>query len=152
MSRWRALARRLPSIALVALGLGAIHEVSSLPFGTVSHPDSAFYPTLVAVALMIFGVVSLAADESETPAEGDSPERHGVLRVSIVVAALTVYALALVQVGFILCTTVLLVLLLRGMGRLRWGPSVAGSVLASFGCYGLFTRLGVPLPAGILGF
>lgn len=151
LSAWRTLGPRLPSAALVALGLAALYKASNLPFGTVREPDSGFFPSLICIALIVFAGVSLATFEAPSPAEG-TPEPRGPVRVWVVVAALAAYALALVPVGFLLCTAALIVLLLKGMGAVPWLLSLALAATAAAACYGLFTRLGVPLPAGILGF
>ena len=141
---------RLPAAALVGLGLAALYEASHLPFGTMRQPDSGFYPILVCVALTVFGVCSVA--EAPPPSEEVATDSGGQARVWLVIVALAVYAWALVPVGFLLCTAALLVLLLRGIGRVPWAAAVASAALASIACYGLFTRLGLPLPAGLLGF
>ena len=151
MSEWRGLGRRLPSAALVLLGLAALYKASDLSFGSLRQPDSGFYPTLICIALIVLGVVSLLNREPAGEPEA-APEPSGTLRVWVVVAALAVYALVLKPVGFLICTSALLVLLLKGMGGVSWRGSALSAVLASVACYVLFTRLGVALPAGILGF
>jgi len=151
LSARRALGRRLPSATLVVLGLAALYKASSLPFGTVRAPDSGFFPTLICIALIVFAGASLAGPEAAPASEG-TPEPRGALRVWVLLAALVLYAWALTPVGFLLCTTALIVLLLRGLGDVAWLPSIACAAIASAACFGLFTRLGVPLPAGLLGF
>ena len=141
---------RLPAAALVGLGLAALYEASRLPFGTMRQPDSGFYPILVCVALTVFGVCSVA--EATPPPEEAPTDPGGQARVWLVIVALAVYAWALAPVGFLLCTGALLVLLLRGIGRVPWAAALASAAFASIACYGLFTRLGLPLPAGVLGF
>jgi hypothetical protein len=151
MSSWRWLAPRVPAAALMALGLAALYKASSLPFGTVREPDSGFYPILICIALVAFAGISFASPEQARPSEGDSHPR-GSLRVWGIVVAMVLYVWALGAVGFLLCTAALVVLLLRGMGALPWLHSVVAAVVAAAACYALFTRLGVPLPAGILSF
>ena len=151
MSGRRWLAPRLPSAALMALGLAALYKASSLPFGTVREPDSGFYPILICIALVAFAGISFASPEPPGASEGDSHPR-GSSRVWSIVVAMVLYVWALGAVGFLLCTTALVVLLLRGIGALPWLHSVVAAVVAAAACYALFTRLGVPLPAGILSF
>ena len=151
MNGWRAFGRRLPSAALVVLGLAALYSASSLPFGTVRQPDSGFFPSLICVALIVFAAASFANPEASSQLEY-TPDPRGTRRVWLVVAALAAYAWALTPVGFLLCTAALLVFLLRGIGRVSWTASAAAAAIGSIGCYGAFTRLGMPLPAGVLGF
>lgn len=144
----RQITGRLPALALIALGLAALAGASGLSFGTPRQPGSGFYPTLVCVALIAFGALSLAAPASASSAV----QPGGDARVWLVVAALAAYVWALAAVGFLLCTVALLLLLLRGIGGLPWLASTAAAALGAPVCYALFTRLGMPLPAGLLGF
>jgi hypothetical protein len=146
----RQITGRLPALALIGLGLAALTEASSLSFGTLQQPGSGFYPTLVCAALIAFGALSLGA---AAPASGSSAsEARGHARVWLVVAALAAYVWALIPVGFLLCSAALLLLLLRGIGGVSSLASSAAAALGALACYALFTRLGMPLPAGVLGF
>lgn len=151
MSGWRSLAPRLPSAALCLLGLAALYKASSLPFGTVRQPDSGFFPTLACVVLIVFAGASCASAD-HPPSTESASQPNGALRLWAVVVALALYAWAFVAVGFLLCTAALILLLLRGVGNVPLARSALVAVVAATVCYGLFTRLGVPLPAGILGF
>jgi putative tricarboxylic transport membrane protein len=146
----RGLARRLPAAALIGLGIAALYEASSLSFGTVREPGSGFFPVLVSLVLIAFGAVSFAA-APVSPGQSIRAEAHAEARPWILVAALAAYAWAIVPVGFLLSTTALLLVLLRGIGRARWQVSIALAAFASLACYLLFTRLGMPLPPGVLG-
>lgn len=142
---------RVASAALIGLGLAALYEASSLPFGTARQPDSGLFPVSVTVALILFAAIAIA--DGPPPPRGEATaETGGNARIWAVIVALAVYAGLITPVGFIVSTAALLVLLLRGIGRVSWAASAAGAVLGSVGCYWLFTRLGMPLPAGILGF
>lgn len=140
-----------PAVALIGLGLAALYAVSSLPFGTARQPDSAFFPVLVSVGLVLFAVLVLANGAQSAADDGES-ERVEHARIWAVIVALAAYAGLINSAGFIVCTVALLLLLLRGMGRVSWPAALAIAALASISCYGLFTRLGMPLPAGIFGF
>ncbi|MGH8698411.1 MAG: tripartite tricarboxylate transporter TctB family protein [Burkholderiales bacterium] len=138
---------RLPAAALIGVGLAALYAASDLSFGTVRQPGSGFFPTLVCVALIVFGGLALADPARALPAPGSG----GEARIWLVVAALAAYGWALAPVGFLPCTMALLLLLLRGIGGVSWPISLAAAAVGAIACYGLFTRLGMPLPAGVLG-
>jgi hypothetical protein len=150
---WRALAPRLPAATLVILGFAALARATRLPFGSIGAPDSGFYPTLVCTALIVFAAISCAAAAAPAPlddAEG-APEPRAALRIWTVVAALALYGLALAPLGFVLCTSAFLVLLLR-LGRVSWRVTLPLAAVAALASFALFTRLGVPLPPGLLSF
>jgi hypothetical protein len=146
----RQITGRLPALALIGLGLAALTEASGLSFGTLRQPGSGFYPTLVCVALIAFGALSLAAAGPAPSSAAAQPGGHA--RVWLVVAALMAFVWALNPVGFLLCAAVLLLFLLRGIGGVSWLASITAAALGALACYALFTRLGMPLPAGLLGF
>ena len=137
---------RLACALLVVLGVAAVYAASRLNFGTARQPDTGFFPTLVALALVLFGGLALA----ERPQDLEPAERGGTARTWIVVGAIADYAALIQPVGFIVCTVALLLLLLRGIGRVSWMAAVVASIVASVACHQLFTWLGMPLPAGIL--
>lgn len=143
------LRARLPAAVLVGVGLAALYEGSGLSFGSIRQPGSGFYPTLVCLALIAFAAIAFAKPARSDGNEAIEPRGHA--RLWLVVAAVTVYALALNSVGFLLCTAALLLVLLRGIGSVSWAISLAAAVAGSVATYVLFIQLGMPLPAGVLG-
>lgn len=143
------LGEALFGASLVALGLFALYKASALPFGTVVEPDAGFFPVLIALLLSVFAGFSLKQHRARAaaPAEPD-----GVVRVLVLIAAIGVYAWLLPRAGFVVCTVVLLVLVLRGLGRVGWLGTIVSAPVATVACYVLFTRLGMPLPTGLVGF
>lgn len=133
---------------LLGVGLFAIYEASALPFGSWSEPDAGFFPVAIGVVLTVFAALSFTA----RPAPAGESERAGLLRVAVLIVATGVYAWFLPSVGFLICTFILLGLVLRGLGRVGWMATGIAAASGAVGCYFLFTRLGMPLPAGVLGF
>jgi putative tricarboxylic transport membrane protein len=153
MTVWRWLAPRLPSAALLALGLAGLYEASSLTFGTVHQPGSGFFPTVVCVLIVVFSGLALAEPHARGQAAEDADGARGAhARLWLVVGSLFVYVWLLKPIGFLVATVALLLLLLRGIGGARWAVSAPAALVGSAACYWGFTRLGVPLPAGVLGF
>ena len=141
---------RVLGAGLVGIGVFALYQATGLPLGNLREPDAGFFPVVVAVTLTLFAAFALNSRAYET----DHPhaERGGIARVLIVSASLGAYAWLLPSVGFVLCTAVLLGVLLRGVGEVSWRSTVIGASGGAAGCYFLFTRLGMPLPPGLLGF
>ena len=135
---------------LLAVGLFAIYKASALPPGSLREPDSGLFPIAIAVVLAVFAALSLRT--LRHPGGAKTAERGGAVRVIVLIAGLAAYAWLLPRAGFLLCTVVLLALILRGLGRAGWTVTALASVVGAVACYYLFTRLGMPLPAGYLGF
>lgn len=133
---------------LLALAVG--WQAQRLPFGTVSAPDSGFFPLSLAVALAILS--ALIALSPWVAGTGDStpPTWQGVVRVALAAVALVGYVALLNWLGYLLASALLLLLYMRGLERVTWSVSLATTVVAVTVSYLLFQRLGVPLPAGIL--
>lgn len=145
------LGRRLPALAVIGFGFAALYEASSLAFGSMREPGSGFFPTLVCILLIAFGVLTLV-EPAHTRLDETHGDSSGQRRIWVVVASLAVYVFVLQPVGFVVATAALLLILLRGIGRVAWSVSAAAAVVGSVACYAGFTRLGSPLPAGVLGF
>jgi hypothetical protein len=148
--RHARLGEALFGASLLAVGFFALYKASALPTGSLREPDSGLFPLAIAVVLTVFAALSLSALGRPGPAQ--AAERSGVVRVLVLIASLGVYAWLLPRAGFLLCTLVLLALVLRGLGRAGRIVTALASVGGTLGCYYLFTRLGLPLPAGYWGF
>lgn len=136
--------------ALVSVGIFALYKAANLPLGSLREPDSGFFPVVVAVTLTLFAALSVSGTTSE--ADIPQPERGGIARIWILTGLLAAYAWLLPSVGFVLCTAVLLGVLLRGLGAVGWPSTIVCAGGGAAGCYFLFTRLGMPLPSGLLSF
>lgn len=152
MTAWRWLAPRLPSATLLVLGLAGFYEASNLAFGSVRQPGSGFFPTVVCVLIVIFSGMALAEPHARRPVEDAEGAPGGQARLWLVVGSLFLYVWLLKPIGFLVATAALLLLLLRGIGKARWAVSAPAALVGAAACYWGFTRLGVPLPAGVLGF
>lgn len=140
---------RVFGAALIAAGLFALYPRVELPFGTLREPGAGFFPVVVAVALILFAALALIGAVTETD-ESKAPP-GGLLRASVMAVTVALYAWLVPIAGFLLCTVTLLLVALR-LGSVRWMPTLLFAATGAIGSYLLFTRLGVPLPSGLLGF
>ena len=141
---------RIFGAALGAVGLFALYQGTSLPLGSLSEPDAGFFPVVVAIALILFALLALKGRAFEV--DRPPPDPGGAARVAVLIGSLGIYGWLLPLAGFVPCTIVLLGILLRGLGDVSWSATIVCAVTAAVGCYFLFTRLGLPLPSGALGF
>ncbi len=141
---------RILGAVLAGIGVLALYQVADLPIGSLREPGAGLFPVVVASALILFSALALLSrtrDADPLPAEPG-----GIGGVWILIAALAAYGWLLPSAGFVVCTAVLLGMLLRRPGGVGWPATVICAVGGAAGCYFLFTRLGMPLPAGLLGF
>jgi len=151
---------RRSSIAAAAILLGLavfiLFEVRKLPLGSLRAPQTAFFPSTLAVFLLLFSLAALVLAVRQPESEaGPAPQKidaQGWLRIGAILTALVAFALALERIGYIPSTFILMILLLRAIEALKWRVVLSVALLTSLLSYFLFTQLlGVPLPAGALG-
>ena len=66
--------------------------------------------------------------------------------------AFLVYAVTVQHVGYLIATLVVLLLLMRAFGGMSWTRSLIIAVPSIILSYLAFSKLGVPLPSGVLPF
>lgn len=140
---------------LLALAGYVFLAANTLPFGTVRVPQTAFFPKILAVLLGIFSLLLLAralAGTEAAPRGVEKIETEGWIRIGVTLATLAAFALALDRLGFLLTTSLLMILLLRAIEAQNWRKVVVVALATALISYAIFSwLLGVPLPAGVLG-
>lgn len=141
---------RYSGFALALLGTFLIYLASPLPIGSLKAPDSGFFPIILAALLILFGLSLLTLSFVN---EGFSLEfTSRSWGVAICAACLIAYALLIDRVGFLICTSAILILLMRIYGGMNWRTCLLVTLPLVFIAYVGFKELGVPLPHGVLSF
>jgi hypothetical protein len=138
---------RVAGGALALFAVAVVWESRKLPLGTLRQPGPSFFPLLLALLLVIFGVVIAATGGR---AEGfrslrwkELPHAFGIL------AACVFSALALERLGYRLTVLLVLFFLLKAVEKKSWLLAALFALVVSFGSFYLFyTLLRVPLPLG----
>ena len=144
------------AVALNLIGLAGylLFEGRALRFGTVRVPQTAFFPSVLAVLLLLFSVLALvqALRQTESARAPGKIAADGWFRIGATLATLIGFALVLEWLGFLLSTFLLMVLLLRAIEAPKWSKVLVVALATALASYGIFAwLLGVPLPAGVLG-
>lgn len=141
---------RLAGGALALFALVVIWENRKLPMGTLWEPGPGYMPLLLALLLLLFSVLILAA-AANAPRLGAvtwTEWRHAVA----ILGACFFAGLALERLGFRLTILVVLAFLLKVVERKGWVATAAFGLAMAFGTFFLFeTLLRVPLPRGPFG-
>ena len=135
---------------LMLLAAFCLYESWHLPFGTLSAPDAGFFPRLLSFLLLLCGaaVTALALLTSPQQVEFGGRTWH----VAIATALLIVYAITVQQIGYLVATMIVVVVLMRWLSRMAWKRTLAIAVPSVFLSWLAFSKLGVPLPSGIMPF
>jgi putative tricarboxylic transport membrane protein len=138
---------RIAGATLSLFAVWVIWESQKLPLGTLRQPGPSFFPLLLALLLVIFGVVIAAT--------GGRTERFRVLRWTElphacgILTACIFSALALERLGYRLTVLLVLFFLLKIVEKKGWLTTALFALVVSFGSFFIFyTFLRVPLPLG----
>ncbi len=131
-------------------------ESYRLGLGNFRGPGSGFLPF---VASLVLGVLSLCLMVQAINRKGEEREVHEAWsqrgnweKIVYTLAALLLYLFLLEKLGFLFCTFLLVVFLLRIIETQRWPVVIVTAFLATLFCYILFqVWLKIQLPSGILG-
>ena len=124
-----------------------------LGVGRPNDPGAGFLIFWSGVLIALFAAWILVESLRETGASLASVwegVRWG--KVAIAVVGLILYAAALSVLGFLLATSLLMLLLLRAIDPVPWARAIAVALAATFGVWWVLERvLSVRLPDGLLG-
>ena len=148
-------------VGLLLALLGLVFLAVLIPFGIVEPKkvrylamSPSFYPRLVAVALLLFGVaISVRAYiQGYTANETDPSWRQDAwFRVSLVFIFLTAMALLLGHLGFVISSTIAIAALCYLAGERRLWLIAPIAIIAPIALYFFFVKVAsIPIPAGVL--
>ena len=148
---FRLTADRIAGLALIALGGVAIVEIRALPMGTLRQPGPAYFPIVLAAALIGFGALLLAFSGKGARLKelGWEEARHALLIARG--AGVAVYLL--MRAGYVITIAALLLYLLVVVARRHWAVSLLVAAALAAGTFALFDiGLRVLLPRSPFGF
>jgi putative tricarboxylic transport membrane protein len=138
------------AVLVLALGAAAIFESTKLPLGTVRNPGQGFFPwwtsaviVLLALVLLTQALVSRPSTNQQTPGR--------IAKVTALLLVVSAYTFLLDFLGYLLCTFLLVLFMLRVTDAQRWPVALSMALLTAVGSYVVFAIwLSVPLPRGPL--
>jgi putative tricarboxylic transport membrane protein len=144
--------------ALLAIAAFFGHGALGMRYFTSIGPGPGFFPRWLALLLALLGAATLLrallprAGAGEPPPE-ELPGAAGALRVLAMLGAVAFVALAMERIGFAPAMLVASLATMAALGLRDMRVVLPVSLAASFGAHLVFARwLGVPLPAGWLGY
>jgi putative tricarboxylic transport membrane protein len=141
---------RISGGLLMIVACVAIFEASHLPFGSVRAPDAGFFPLSLSILLLIFAIGIVLNSLMIKPQRMEFSSRSWYVVIGAL--AFIVYAVSMVKVGFVVATTVIMLIFMRGLGGMSWLRALLIAVPSVICSYFVFVQLGVPLPRGGLPF
>jgi putative tricarboxylic transport membrane protein len=139
---------RLTGLVLLALAVAYGLAASGYQAMIGDPLGPAVFPLALAIPLGLLSLYLIV----RPGAEPDWPRGRALLRQGLALVAFAAYAYLLEPLGFLVSTFLAVVVLGRLLGAGLWQAGAAGAAIAVV-LFVLFdTLLGLPLPAGVLGF
>ncbi len=146
---------QLSSAVWFFLGLAVCLGSLQYKMGTPASPATGFMPFLTGAAICFFsGVGFIHATLRRRQGEGWTRLLGGVKwkNAMVILISLLAYALLMVPLGFLLCTTLFIAFLLRAIVPQRWSVIILCSFLTAAASYLIFeVWLKAQLPKGPFG-
>lgn len=136
-------------VMLIAIGSGAVVMARDYPFGTPQRMGAGFFPIVLGVVLVMFGLFFAARGlRAPVPIEGSWSLRPLI----VLPLAFVLFGLLMEKAGFVPAMLVLIAGSAAAGTEFRLGEVLALSVLLTSLCVALFIyALGLPYPL-IVGF
>ena len=141
---------RISGSVLFVVAILAWIEAIHLPFGSIRAPDAGFFPQALSALLFLVSIAILVHSFSRDLAAAEFSWKSWL--VPLAAAGFVCYALILPSVGFVLSTIGIMLLVMRGLGRMPWKRALLIAVPTVLVSYFAFIKLCVPLPQGPLPF
>lgn len=140
------------SLLLLGFSVLVAEESLRLPFGTMRKPGVAFLPFLLSVLLAALSLTLMIQAVKKRGGDATGGLQVGRWKeAGLCLAALLAFALVFEWLGYVISTVLLLVFLMRAVEPVKWWLVLVIAVLSSLVTYIVFSLLGTPLPAGLLG-
>jgi len=138
----------------ILIGTYAIWEGTNMPADYIMKVGPSFFPTILAVLLILFSVVLLInalRGKSIGTVEAVNFSEKGVQRGLITLAATIIFCAILDPLGFILSSIIFLVFMMLLMGNRKIKQLLIAPLLVTFSIWVIFEKiLNLSMPAGVL--
>jgi putative tricarboxylic transport membrane protein len=146
-------ADRAGAFAGALLGLFLVWQGSLLPKGEGGSPGSGFLAICIGVGLVILSAALWVYPIEKISVRGLFPPLTRLKWIAWFIALLSLFALLMRPLGFLITTFAFFLVLLQSYERTHWFWAIALSLVAAIGSYWLFGKVfEVSLPEGLLSF
>lgn len=142
------------AVTLLVFACVSLIEANNLPFGSMRTPKSGFFSIILAVLLWILSLMLLVQSLRRRTFRAGNVEMISISwkKLCLVTGALVAYGLSFEYLGYVICSFLFILFLLRVIEPQKWWVVFTVASLVSLGSYLVFgVLLKATLPAGILG-
>jgi putative tricarboxylic transport membrane protein len=140
----------------IIIGIMISIGAASIKIGSLNHPGPGLFPLLVGCLIILLSslqlIIELLSSSNSEKTISHWPHKNGLKRVIAVLVLLICYMALLKYLGFLLCTFIFLIALLRFVDKKNWKYTIVSSLTISALSYLFFkVLLKINLPLGLLG-
>jgi putative tricarboxylic transport membrane protein len=147
------------AIFWILLGMTIAVWSATFPFGNLEDPGPAYFPTALGMIIVAMGVLLLIRERKTKEADAariSGPavfRRAAARRVVLYLAGMTVSAILLEVLGFVLTMFLMILFMMRTISPQKWKTAFFYSFISALGSLVVFrVLLKTQLPGGFLGF
>lgn len=143
----------ISSLCLILFAIAISIQSYKLGLGTSKNPGPGFFPMVsgITVGLLSFPIFIKAVLTSEKELILFWPDKKAIKKIILVTLTLVTYAIALEYLGFLLCTFLSMLFLLKVVAAPKWFSAIFFAIITSLSSYVIFEIfLKSQLPRGIL--
>ena len=140
------------SIVLIALACGTLWLASDLPLGSLSSPQTGFFPLILGALLLILSIILLGESLTREKRQAlPSWTTVGGWRTLLLTGGILFAVAVLFElIGYIAAVAIIMLFLLRTIGKRKWPVVLLISGASALGFFLVFGYLlKIPLPQGI---
>ena len=135
---------------LMFLGVGVSFAVGATNYsmGTSARPGAGYFPLMLSVIMAILGAIVLFKALTIESAGGDPIGAFAWRPLLVIVAAITVFGLALPRLGMIITIPILIFITSMAGDEFHWKGVLINAVILTVGAWGIFIaglKLTIPL-------
>lgn len=134
-------------LLFLAVGLGFAWGATEYSFGTSAQPGPGYFPFGLGVLLALLGALVLFKALTLESEGGDPVGAIAWRPLLVILAAITVFAIALPRLGLAAALPLTIVLSSLASNEFRWRDVLISCVVLTVGCWALFiVGLKLPIP------
>ena len=141
-------------LMFVVVGIVFAVGATSYSLGSSARPGPGFFPLMLSVAMAILGAIVLFKSLTIETEGGDPIGAIAWRPLLIIVASITMFAIALPRLGMVITVPILIVMTSLAGDEFHWKGVVANAIVLTVGSWAIFVwglKLTIPMWPTIFG-
>ena len=141
-------------LMFVLIGAGFAIGATNYSMGTSARPGAGYFPLMLSVIMAILGAIVLFKSLTIESADGDPIGSIAWKPLLVIVAAITVFGIALPRLGLIITVPILIIMTSLAGDEFHWKGVLAAAAVLTVGSWAIFVlglKLTIPMWPSFIG-